>query len=158
MKNVLQEELTKLQVVCSLFSETVGDDLYYAQQIKETIEASLPKGLNRLSEPFIKRAKELVDKIEGTRSTRGFGFVDANASDSPFSLLEMRVHLLDVLKATCRFDSGLIVITGLKEAICPEGTRWSQSRKLEYQEAIAFARRFCQERSRPSARLSLIIL
>ena len=157
MKKDLHQELTKLQVVCSLFSETIGDDLYYAQQIKETIEASLPEEQNRLSEPFVRRAKELVDKIEGQTQSKGFGIVHAGSPEKPFSLLDMRMQLLGVLNATCRFDSGLIILSGLKEAICPTGTRWSPSRKLEYEEAVAFARRFCQERSRPSAHLSLII-
>lgn len=158
MKPSRQEELSKLQIVCSLFSKTVGDDLYYAQQIKETIEASLSENDNRLNETFVQRAKELVEKIEGDSTESGFGLVDAEQDNSPFSLLTLRSQLLTALKATYRFSSGLVVITGLKRAICPDGARWTQKRKREYEEAVAFARNFTQDRSRPSAKLSLIIL
>ena len=41
MSRTKPEDLSKLQVVCSLFSKTVGNDLFFAQQIKESIEASL---------------------------------------------------------------------------------------------------------------------
>ena len=72
-------------------------------------------------------------------------------------MLDLRANLLEALKRTCRFDTGLVVLTGLKDAICPKGKRWSKSRKQEYEDAIAFAREFCQQRSRPSSTLSLII-
>lgn len=158
MKSTTQEELSKLQVVCSLFSNTIGDDLYYARQIKETIEASLPASENQSTEPFVRRAKELVEKIEGRPDQSGFGFVNADQENTPFSLLTLRSQLLAALKATYRFESGLIVITGLKSAICPPRSRWTNARKREYEDAVNFSRTFTLDRSRPSSKLSLIIL
>ncbi len=151
------EELSKLQVVCSLFAHTVSDDLYYAQQIKESIEASLPSSESELAQPFLHRAKELVEKLESDRDRTAVELVEAETDSYSFSMLELRANLLDALKRICRFDSGLVVLTGLKEAICPAGKRWSKTRKRDYEDAIEFAREFCQKRSRPSSTLSLII-
>lgn len=151
------EDLSKLQVVCSLFSKTVCDDLYFAQQIKESIEASLPEDQADQTQRFIERAKELVANIAAETSTTGVELVEAENPFTPFSMLDLRANLLEALKRTCRFDTGLVVLTGLKEAICPKGKRWSKTRKQEYEDAISFAREFCQQRSRPSSTLSLII-
>ncbi|MCH6258881.1 hypothetical protein MLD52_20145 [Puniceicoccaceae bacterium K14] len=158
MKPSKQIELSKLQVICTLFSKTVGNDLYYARQIKETIEASLPQRDRRLAEQFILRAKELVEKIEGNSDENGVSLINAQQENSPFSLLRLRAQLVAALKATCRYNSGLVVITGLKNSICPQGARWTEKRKREYEEAVAFSRNFTQDRSRPSAKMSLIIL
>lgn len=157
MKRKAAKDFSKLQVICSLFSKTISDDLYFAQQIKESIEASLPEEQAGLAEPFIYRAKELVDRIESDSERAAIEVVEAESLDSPFSMLDLRANLLEALKRTCRFETGLVVLTGLKEAICPRGRRWTQRRKQEYEEAIAFAREFCQQRSRPSSTLSLII-
>jgi len=157
MKAPKAEDLSKLQVVCSLFSKTVSDDLYYAMQIKESIEASLPHDQSKLAEPFLLRARELVEKFENDPSETGLELVAAVPRNAPFSMLDLRANLLEALKRICRFDTGLVVLTGLKEAICPRGKRWSQRRKRDYEEAISFAREFCQKRSRPASSLSLVI-
>ncbi|MBN12178.1 MAG: hypothetical protein CMI17_04135 [Opitutaceae bacterium] len=158
MSRTKPEDLSKLQVVCSLFSKTVGNDLYFAQQIKESIEASLSTEESSLFQPFIFRAKELVSKLESNPAETGIELVEADSEQAPFSMLDLRVNLLDALKQICRFDKGVVVLTGLKEAICPRGRRWSKTRKIEYEEAICYARAFCQRRSRASSKLSLVIL
>lgn len=157
MSGTTAEDISKLQVVCSLFSKTISDDLYFAQQIKESIEASLPEDQADQPQPFIQRAQELVAKIEADASATGIEVVEVENPLAPFSILNLRASLLEALKQTCRYDSGLVVLTGLKEAICPRGKRWSKNRKQEYEDAIAFAREFCQQRSRPSSTLSLVI-
>ena len=157
MKGKTAEDLSKLQVICSLFSKTICDDLYFAQQIKESIEASLPEDQAEQTQAFILRAQELVANIEADPSDTGIEIVEAENATTHFSMLDLRANLLEALKRTCRFDTGLVVLTGLKDAICPKGKRWSKSRKQEYEDAIAFAREFCQQRSRPSSTLSLII-
>ncbi len=151
------EDLSKLQVICSLFAKTVCGDLYFAQQIKESIEASLPTAETHQTEHFINRAKELVGKIEEEPNETGVELVEAETPQAPFSMLDLRANLLEALKRICRFESGLVVLTGLKDAICPQGKRWTKTRKKEYEDAVAFARTFCQQRSRPSSKLSLII-
>lgn len=157
MSGTTAEDISKLQVVCSLFSKIISDDLYFAQQIKESIEASLPEDQADQTQPFIQRAQELVAKIETDASDTGIEVVEAENPLAPFSMLDLRANLLEALKRTCRYDTGLVVLTGLKDAICPQGKRWSKVRKREYEDAIAFAREFCQQRSCPSSTLSLII-
>ncbi len=148
----------KLQIVCSLFSKTVCDDLYFAQQIKESIEASLPQNEADTTHRFVNRAKELVAKLEGDPTHTGIELIEATPNSAPFSMLDLRVNLLIALKRICPFDSGLVILTGLKKAIRPNGKRWSKSRKQDYEEAISFAREFCLKRSRPSSQVSLVIV
>lgn len=147
-------ELNKLQIVCALFESTVGEDVYYARQIMESIEAALPES-ERDGGAFVAKARELSQRAE--RPGANLELVAATEDASPFSLLVLRSKLLDAAKATCRQRTGIVVLTGLKDAICPAGRRWTQRRKREYEDAIAFARAFFQQRTRPSSKVSLVI-
>ena len=71
------EEISKLQVVCSLFPRTVQDDLYLGLQIKDSIEASFPENSAISPESFIARAQELVSKLENDRPSAGIELVPA---------------------------------------------------------------------------------
>ena len=150
-------EISKLQVICSLFSNTVGEDLYYAKQIKESIDAAIPEHQNAKPEAFVSKAKELRRKIGSEIDLSNVVVIKAAREKKAYSMLDLRAQLLSAAKATCQFNSGLVILTGLKEAICPEGRRWSKRRKTEYQEAVDFARSFFQQRTRPSTKISLII-
>lgn len=148
------QELSKLQLICTLFASTIGDDLYLARQIKESIEASLPPDERAAPEAFVRRAEQLSARSD---STLAIGLVATGLSNG-FSMLTLRARLLAALKATCRFERSLLVLTGLRESICPADKRWTARRKREYEEAIDFARAFCRRRSRPSSQLALVIL
>ena len=150
-------DFSKLQIVCALFAEKIGDDLYYARQIKESIEASLPAERSSEPEAFVTAADRLAQRmLDSADSTIAIGLVPTREADG-FSILALRAKLLEALKKTCRSERPLLVLTGLKEAICPQGKRWTARRKQEYQDAIDFARAFCHARSRPSSKLSLVI-
>ncbi len=157
MTSLAQIELSKLQIVASLFVGEIGDDLYFARQIKESIEAALPTEQRESIEAFVAHAEQLSARIEGAPGATVVSLVNAR-EEHGFSLLTLRVRLLAALKRSCRFERPLVVLTGLKEAICPDGARWNSRRKREYAEVISFARDFCHSRTRPSSTLSLVIL
>lgn len=152
----VQTELSKLQVIASLFACEFGGDLYFARQIKESIEAALPQDQQDQVEAFIHCAAQLADRTAKRPDATGVALVPAS-EEQGFSLLAFRARLLAALKLACRFERPLVVLTGLKEAICPEGKRWTARRNQEYQDAIAYARAFCHARCRPSCQLSLVI-
>lgn len=156
MKPAAQAELSKLQIIATLFASTFGEDLYYAAQIKASIEAALPEGKHNDIATFIHYAEQLATQVAQETKASPVGLVPTQ-DDHGFSILNLRAQLLAAIKKTCHSNRPLVVLTGLKEAICPTGKRWTPRRKQEYQEAIAYARDFCHARSRPSSKLSLVI-
>ena len=157
MKPEAQIELSKLQIVASLFASEYGDDLFFASQIKESIEAALPSEKKDDVTAFVAYAEQLHARVVRDPNASAISLVTA-LEDQDFSILSLRVRLLAALKRSCRFERPLVVLTGLREAICPHGARWTARRMQEYYDAIAFSRDFCHSRARPSAKLSLVIL
>ncbi|EDY82955.1 hypothetical protein VDG1235_2578 [Verrucomicrobiia bacterium DG1235] len=156
MKTGAHKDFSKLQIICALFAENIGDDLYFARQIKESIEAALPEPARDSPSAFLAAAQTLVEQT-ARHPERSIVDLVAAPEAQGYSELALRARLLEALKRTCRFERPLLVLTGLKESICPAGKRWTTRRKAEYQNAIAYARAFCQSRTRPSSHLNLII-
>ncbi|MBK1878399.1 hypothetical protein [Pelagicoccus mobilis] len=156
MKPGAHKDFSKLQIICALFADNIGDDLYFARQIKESIEATLPSEHRDSPSAFLAAAKTLLEQTTRHPDKAIIDLVTAPDAQG-YSELALRARLLEALKRTCRFERPLLVLTGLKEAICPTGKRWTGKRKAEYQSAIAYAREFCQSRTRPSSHLNLII-
>lgn len=156
MKHGAHKDFSKLQIICALFADDIGDDLYFARQIKESIEATLPKENRDHPAAFLAAAQTLAEQTARHPERAIVDLVPAPEAQG-FSELALRARLLDAIKRTCRFEKPLLVLTGLKEAICPAGKRWTARRAAEYQNAIAYARDFCQSRTRPSSHLNLII-
>jgi len=150
------KDFSKLHIICALFADSIGDDLYFARQIKESIEATLPQGDLESPTAFLKAAQTLVEQTTRQPDKAIIDLITVPEAQG-YSELALRARLLEALKRTCRFERPLLVLTGLKEAICPVGKRWTAKRKAEYQASIAYAREFCQSRTRPSSHLNLII-
>jgi len=150
-------DLAKLQLVCALFPKIVADDLFLARQIAESIEAAAGAPGAVSSEAFIESAWRLAEKLDQGASLAQIGLVRAADPGKPLSLLELRARLLEAVKATCRHSRPLVVLTGLRAAVCPDGRRWTRRRTREYEEIVAYCRQFLISRSRPSSRISLLI-
>lgn len=156
MKPARHKTFSELQIICALFAESIGDDLYLAQQIKDSITAALPPDQRESPTAFLAAAQHLAEQSYRHPKQAIIDLIAAPEAQG-YSELALRARLLEALKRTCRFDHTLLVLTGLKEAICPAGRRWTSRRNTEYQNAIAYARAFCQSRTRPSSHLNLVI-
>lgn len=150
-------KLAKLQLVCALFPKTVADDLFFARQVAESIEAAADGAAADNLEAFIEGASRLAKALDQEAPLAQVGLVRAAEAGRPLSLLELRARLLEAVKVTCPFPRPLLVLTGLRAAICPEGRRWTKRKASEYEEIVAYCRQFLTSRSRPSSRLSLLI-
>lgn len=156
MKPNAHRDFSKLQLICALFADQIGGDLYFARQIKESIEATLPADDIDNPSAFLFAAKTLAAKTAAHPEASLIDLVQAPSADT-YSQLALRARLLEALKRGCRFERPILILAGLKEAICPAGKRWTTRRKTEYQEAVAYVREFCQSRTRPSSELNIII-
>ncbi|MBC2605973.1 hypothetical protein [Pelagicoccus albus] len=150
------QDFSKLQIICALFADNISSDLYFARQIKESIEAALPETQKDSPAAFLEAAKMLAERSARNPEQSVIDLVIV-PDDQGYSELALRARLLEALKRTCRFERPMLILTGLKEAICPKGKRWTARRKLEYQNAVAYCRAFCKTRVRPSSSLNLII-
>lgn len=72
--------------------------------------------------------------------------------------LWLRAHLLAKLTPLQTEPSGLLVITGLRQCLCPPPKRWTKRRAAKYQEVVSFIEQTALEKSSPPETLTLLFV
>lgn len=155
-----RDDLRRLHFINALFAGLTGHDLYLAQQIKAAITASLAEAENRPpADPvFTAAAARLLDRLCDGRQDHGFFHWDAAESETAATPLFTRENVLTGLKRLACYRESTLLVTNLRSAHCPPRRRWTERRRREYEETLAFIRDLAAARSRRSASLNLLFL
>jgi hypothetical protein len=152
--------LRRLHFLNALFAPLTGHDLYLAQQIDDAIATSLPEAEERSpADPaFIAAAARLLQKLCSAQPAHGFFHWDATADDTGATPLFARAGLMQGLKQLAPFAESTLLVTNLRAAHCPEARRWTERRRRDYDDSLAFIRELAAARSRRDANLNLLFL
>jgi len=153
-------QLRRLHFLNALFAPLTGHDLYLAQQIDDAIATSLPEAEERSpGDPeFIAAAARLLQKLCSAQPAHGFFHWDAAADDTGATPLFARAGLMQGLKQLAPFPQSTLLVTNLRAAHCPEAKRWTERRRRDYDDSLAFIRELAAARSRRDANLNLLFL
>jgi hypothetical protein len=153
-------QLRRLHFLNALFAPLTGHDLYLAQQIDAAIASSLPEAEERApNDPaFVTAAAQLFTRLCKTREGHGFFHWDAAADDTSAAPLFARAGVMQGLKQLATFPESTLLVTNLRAAHCPPAKRWTERRRRDYDEALAFIRELAAARSRRDANLNLLFL
>ncbi|WP_438481543.1 hypothetical protein [Oleiharenicola lentus] len=153
--------LRRLHFLNSLFAPLTGHDLYLAQQIDDAIATSLGEAEERApNDPsFVKAASELFTRLCSAQTKHGFFHWDASAdADTGAAPLFARAGVMQGLRELATFPESTLLVTNLRTAHCPPTKRWTERRRQEYDEALAFIRDLAAARSRRGANMNLLFL
>jgi hypothetical protein len=153
-------QLRRLHFLNALFAPLTGQDLYLAQQIDDAITTSLGDAVDRApSDPsFVAAAARLLERLCSTQPAHGFFHWDAAADDAGASPLFTRAGVMQGLKQLAAYPESTLLVTNLRTAQCPPTKRWTERRRREYDETLAFIRDLAAARSRRHANLNLLFL
>ena len=161
-------KLRRLHFLNSLFAPLTGSDLYLAEQIDAAITTDLDEAVGHTGsegspvEPhdpaFVAAAAKLFARICSAQPRHGFYHFDAAADDTGASPLFARAGLMQGLKQLATFPESTLLVTNLRSAHCPPTKRWTERRRREYDDTLAFIRKLAASRSRRHANLNLLFL
>jgi hypothetical protein len=150
-----RSDLTVLHLLNAVFAPLTGRDLYLAEQIKAGIDSALA------DRPEEERSSAVADAINRLRSvlnvSPGDGFLHWDARSAAGSLFA-RQQVVEGLKSLAPFQNATLLVTNLRDALCPAGKRWTSKRRGEYDEAVAFISNLAATRKRDSANLNVLFL
>jgi hypothetical protein len=164
-------DLPALHLLDSVFSDLTGHDLYYAHQMLAGIKAALaatpgsagasgngPVASSLPEAVALLRARLRATAAPGAPATTGFAHWDAAAGGAfePDSLWS-RAELLAQLKSLARYREAMLLVSNFRTAFCPPGARWTRRRQARYRESLAFLAEFARQRTRASARLTVLV-
>jgi hypothetical protein len=153
-------QLRRLHFLNALFAPLTGHDLYLAQQIDDAITTSLGEAEERApSDPsFVAAAAKLFERLCSAQPAHGFFHWDASADDTGATPLFTRAGVMQGLKQLAVFPESTLLVTNLRAAQCPPTRRWTERRRREYDDTLAFIRQLAAARSRRHANLNLLFL
>jgi len=153
-------DLPALHLLNSVFAGITGQDLYLAAQLKAGIEQALAETGGKAVAPgaFAQAVADLQARFGGDAARRGFFHWDAGDSPASPDSLWSRQQVLDGLKRLAPYAEATLLITGLREALCPQGRRWTDRRREAYREALAFFDALTAARKRTSAQVTVVVL
>jgi len=153
-------QLRRLHFLNALFAPLTGHDLYLAQQIDDAISTSLGDAEDRApNDPaFVSAATKLFERVCSAQPRHGFFHWDASAEDTGATPLFTRAHVMQGLKQLAAYPESTLLVTNLRTAHCPPTSRWTERRRRDYDETLAFIRDLAAARSRRHANLNLLFL
>ncbi len=153
-------QLRRLHFLNALFAPLTGHDLYLAQQIDDAITTSLGDAEERApSDPsFVAAAARLFERLCSAQPAHGFFHWDAGADDTGAAPLFTRAGVMQGLKQLASYPESTLLVTNLRTAHCPPSKRWTERRRREYDDSLAFIRDLAAARSRRHANLNLLFL
>ena len=153
-------QLRRLHFLNALFAPLTGHDLYLAQQIDDAITTSLGDAEERApTDPsFAAAAAKLFERLCSAQPAHGFFHWDAGADDAGAAPLFARAGVMRGLKQLATYPESTLLVTNLRAAHCPPERRWTERRRREYDEALAYIRQLAAARTRRSANVNLLFL
>lgn len=150
-----RSDLSVLHLLNAVFAPLTGRDLYLAEQIKAGIDSALAA---QPDADLGSAVAEAIDRLRGVLEVApGDGFFHWDARGAPGSLFA-RQQVVEGLKHLAPFQNATLLVTNLRDALCPAGRRWTGRRRGEYDEAVHFISTLAAARKRTNANLSVLFL
>ncbi len=119
----------------SFFPFWTGDDHFFLEQIKESIEATLEhEDVDNTFENFASQAEQLRRQTPGTLPP-SHAFISLDFSNRTWDPLFASQEISAQLKSHAGTDHVFLLVRGLKRALFPNAKYDTRSRKAAYEEA-----------------------
>lgn len=161
-----KDPFENLAALNAMVSFATGSDSYQAGQIQAAIhfcreQAERASVRNTQTDRATAQAyHDIIDRLVKfhTREDENFGFSHWDIGSHAYDPLWIRAHLIRELKKISGFAEALLLITGLRQALCPPRKYWTQKRATRYREAISYIENLALQFKTPRTRLSLLFV
>ncbi len=150
-------EKKKLHALNALLGAATGSDPETVSQLARVIEFSRRSGgVSRDYRSLGEIAKQLV-AVQAGRADR-FHFEHCELDELSVSPLWLPQRLKQHLVRLRGANDGLLLVTGLRQALCPKGKRFGPEAQRQYRQTVANINRIAAGCQTSGSRLQVIIL
>lgn len=152
------DKMDKLYALNQLFGLATGSGQDLVAQIKQAIDFGIEDGAENEAgfQSLTTSAEQLLKLHLQDKANCGFNHCDLrNESDDP---LFIRMKVIQSLRILAGAEQAILLISGLRHLVCPDGKRWTTQRKQRYQQLIAQIESLAAKHSSPKTNLRLIFL
>ena len=149
-------DLAKIHTLRSLLGEQAGKESELAEQIKRAIDFSLTGSVTG-SAPmanFAEAAERLLAKHPAV--PRGSRFHHIGFEIRPFDPLWVQDDISRGLKRLAGCPNAVLLVTGLRDSIVPDGKYFTEARQKQYREAVDYIDKLAAKYTTPNMRLNIV--
>lgn len=162
MKTSATDPFQRLTTLNAMVSLAAGTDPESTGQMHAAIEfcrESKATGSEDQSDAPIDY-RELVRRLVRfhIQHRESFGFRLWDLSEETYEPLWVRAHLMRELRRLAGCEQALLLICGLRDAICPPGRYWTQARAEEHRRALSYIETLSLQFKTPRTRLSILFI
>lgn len=131
-------ELAKLRCLQTLFGCATGGDPYLTQQIKKAIDFSLTGSVDQSAplQHFTAAALRLGHEYRTLSPSCRICHLDF--LEKEYDPLWVHQELTRIFRDLAGYDAALLIVTGLRHAICPPGRYWTKKYRDQFRAAIEY--------------------
>ncbi len=157
---VTENTFDRLRTLNGLFAHTGASILDSAEHIRRVLDFISEEQHGETTElSFAEGAYHLARWHFGPEDERNLLFAHWNVSnDEQFSPLWIRQSLIARMKQLAGYRTAFLLITGLREAVCPAGSYWTKKRQEHYDQVLNYISELVCSWSAPDSNLQLALL
>lgn len=148
----VKTEISRLSQLNRILSRTIGD----APEIADEVEAAL--AFSRGTAQSVNFNEAAAGLITLYRQTLTIPIEHLMVTTENVSPIFLRPALMEPLRHLAGVRIGLLVVSGLRQAICPADRRFTKKKREAYEQAVSLIEELVIERTMASTRLQLIIV
>lgn len=152
----IHEDVEQLRCLNSLLTLTTGSDPDVSNQIGRALDFQNERTKPLKKESLGDSVQMLLNLHLKDKQTAGFYHLELN--DLHLGPLWIRVQLVRGLKNLTGYQEGVLLVTGLKNFICPTGKRWTQKRRRHYEDMVSMIEKQVAFWTSSNMRLNLLVL
>lgn len=151
-------DLAKIHTLRTLLGEQAGKECELAEQIKRAIDFSLTGSIDGSASManFAEAAERLLAKHPAV--PRGSRFHHIGFEVRPFDPLWVHDEIARGLKRLAGCPNAVLLVTGLRQSIVPEGKYFTETRQQKYREAVNYIDTLAGKYTTPSMRLNIVYI
>ena len=152
------ENMARLHCLQALFPHWTGNDRFFLNQIKESIEARLAdEDIENTFENFSHQARSLRQQTPEIIAA-SHAFISLDYSNRTWEPLFARQEIINQLKSHAGSEHIFLLIRGLRRALFPNAQYRTRARDLAYAEATRFVDELAREWSTRSSNVHLLYI
>ena len=150
--------IDQLRTLNELFVHTGASTPDRAEHIRRVLDfCSKEQSSEATRLSFVEGANRLARLHFGSEQERKWSFVHWDVTaDEQFSPLWIRRSLITRMKQIAGSRTAFLLITGLREAVCPTGNYWTKKRQENYDRVCDYINELVCAWSTSSSRLQLV--
>lgn len=154
-----EKTFDQLRTLNELFARTGVSASENAEHVRRVLDfLSNEQGEDTVALPFAECVNRLARLHFGPEEKRNLSFVHwAVPNDEHFNPLWIRRLLIAQMKQLAGSHTAFLLITGLREAVCPKGSYWTQKRQEYYDRICDYINELVCIWAAPNSRVQLAL-